>query len=79
MGFLAPDPPQAPQEDPAIKAERDRAQKRANDDRLRSLQDQLRTEDNVRGQRFGTASLLGPLANPAALARRGLRQLFGTG
>jgi hypothetical protein len=56
----------AAQEDPAIKAMRDREQARAEGDRTNAIQDNLRLETRLRNRRFGLRSLLGPLGGTRA-------------
>jgi hypothetical protein len=64
--FKTPAAPQAAQEDPAIKAMRDREQARAEGDRTNAIQDNLRLETRLRNRRFGLRSLLGPLGGTRA-------------
>jgi hypothetical protein len=64
--FKAPKAPAAQQEDPAIKAMRDREQARAEGDRTNAIQDNLRLETRLRNRRFGLRSLLGPLGGTRA-------------
>ncbi len=65
--------PKIPQEDPETKALREAEQKRAEEDRLKTIQDQLRGEQTRSGA-FGLRSLLGPLGTGGAL-----RSLLGSG
>lgn len=67
------DPPEIPQEDPETKALRQAEQKRAEEDRVKTLQDNLRG-DQTRSGAFGLRSLLGPLGSGGAL-----RSLLGSG
>lgn len=67
--------PQAPQEDPEIKAERERMRQRAEEDKIRATQAQLKLETQSREQNVGIASLFGSLAG----GRRGLTSLLGSG
>jgi hypothetical protein len=66
--------PKTPQEDPQITALRNAEQKRAEDDRLRATQDQLRLETRIRNNTFGLRSLFGSLTS-----NRAARSLFGAG
>lgn len=74
--FRLPTPP-TPQEDPAVRAAREREEQRAEQDRQRALQAQLRSETRLsgRGGRQGPASLL--TRGTAGFA--GLRALLGGG
>ena len=67
--------PSVPKEDPAITALRNQEQARAEEDRLRATQDQLRTETRIRSRTGGLRSLLGPLTG----GNRALRSLLGAG
>jgi hypothetical protein len=51
---------QPPQEDPEAKRERERAEERARQERVRAIQEQLATETEARGA-LGTRTLLGDL------------------
>jgi hypothetical protein len=63
MGSLfSPKIPKPPQEDPKVKELRDAEQQRAEDERIKSIQEQLATETRLRrGSSFGLRSLLGNL------------------
>ena len=65
--------PDIPQEDPETKRLREAEQKRAEEDRIKTLQEQLRGEQDRSGA-FGLRSLLGPLGSGGAL-----RSLLGSG
>lgn len=60
--------PKAPQEDPAVKAARDRQQRLAEDDLSAQIQDVVRRRTRARVQQFGNA--------PAGGAFGGLSGLF---
>ena len=60
-----------PQEDPAIAEERRREQQRAEDDRTKATQDQLRAETTLRSRKSGTRSLLGSLLGKSSLLGSG--------
>lgn len=51
--------PKVPQEDPALKAQRLAAAERAEQERIRAIQEQLTMETQQRSGRFGLRSLLG--------------------
>lgn len=80
MGFLSPDPPPqqaAPTEDPAIAAERERLKQRAEEDKIRATQDQLRLETQST-QQNGIGSLQNrSISGP--VGRRLLTSLLGKG
>lgn len=82
MGFLSPDPPpQAqtpiPTEDPAIAAERERLKQRAEDDKVRATQDQLRLETQGTQQNGISGLFNRTLSGP--IGRRALTSLLGKG
>lgn len=80
MSFLVPDrpPPQQqaplPTEDPAVTAERERQKQRAEEDKIRATQDQLKLETQQRSGNAGIASLVGVLGSSG---RRGKTSLLG--
>lgn len=51
--------PATPKEDPAVKAQRDAAEARAQAERVRAIQDQLVAETAIRRRTSGMSSLLG--------------------
>lgn len=61
------------QEDPAVKAARDAEQARAESERIKSTQDQLKVETQFRTPALGIASLRGGLSG-----RRALRSILGS-
>lgn len=73
-GLFKPDTPQIPQEDPEVKAAREREQARAEAARDTAIQDKLGTETQFRSQGLGIASLRGALTG-----RRGRTSLLGAG
>lgn len=72
--FSKPQTPVQQQEDPEVKAAREREQQRAESERIKSTQDQLRVETQFRTPALGIASLRGGLAG-----RRALRSILGSG
>lgn len=65
--FSSPSIPQAPQEDPSIKAERDAQEQRAKEDKIRATQVQLAQETLQRNRGFGVRSLLGSYSSGGSL------------
>jgi hypothetical protein len=59
MSLFSPEPAAVPQEDIAVKRLRDDQQARAEEDRLKSIQAQLRNDTRMRNRVFGVKSLLG--------------------
>lgn len=74
--FETPKTPTPPQEDPSIKAARDAEATRAEQERTRATQDQLRLETSQRNTGLGTRSLLGLFGGTGG---RGLTSLLGSG
>lgn len=72
--FKTPTPSPQQQEDPAVKAMREREQKRAEEERIKATQDQLKAETQFRSPGLGVASLRGGLAG-----RRALKSILGSG
>jgi hypothetical protein len=70
MGFSSPDPPQ---EDPAVKAARQRERERAEAARKRELQEQLRVETSL------VSSQGGSRGGQQSLLSRGTRGFSGSG
>jgi hypothetical protein len=66
--------PKPPAEDPEAKRRRDEMEKRAESERIISIQDQLRGETDRRSGEFGLRSLLGPLGRAGSF-----RSLLGSG
>jgi hypothetical protein len=66
--------PKPPAEDPEAKRRRDEMERRAESERILSIQEQLRGETDRRSGAFGLRSLLGPLGGG-----RSLRSLLGSG
>lgn len=60
-----------PKEDPAIKAKRDAAEIRAEAERIRAIQDQLKVESSMRKRSSGMASLMGPYSGSTSLLGAG--------
>jgi hypothetical protein len=63
-----------PAEDPDAKRRRDEQERRAESERIISIQDQLRSETDRRSGAFGLRSLLGPLGRGGSF-----RSLLGSG
>lgn len=76
--MLSSRPAPAQQEDPSITAQRQAEAQRANDDKIRATQQQLRLETQQANGNVGIASLLGPLGG-GAVGRRLLTSLLGSG
>ncbi len=75
MSFGSQPTPQAAQEDPSITAERARQKQRAEEDKIRATQDQLKLETQQRNGSAGIASLFGLGGG----GRRTLTSLLGKG
>lgn len=73
MTSLFKSDPAPPVENPSVAVERERLQKTAEEDRRRSLQEQLRGVGSRNNDLFGIRSLLGPLGGG------GKRSLLGVG
>lgn len=73
MGFLSPDMPATPVEDPEIARMRKQEQERAEADKTRATQKQLGLETQFANQNTGTRSLLGKLGS----GRRSMTSLLG--
>jgi hypothetical protein len=70
----SPDPPPPVKEDPAIAEERARQKQRAEEDKIRATQDQLKLETQQRNDNSGIASLFGSFGS-----RRLFTSLLGKG
>ncbi len=86
MSIFSSEKPTPPQEDPAVKRLREQEQQRAEDDRIRATQDQLRLETQQNAG-LGTSSLLirrrrsllDSPARPTTIAQRLYRSTLGVG
>lgn len=74
MNLSTPSAPPPAKEDPAIAEERARQKQRAEEDKIRATQDQLKLETQQRNGTSGIASLFGPLGG-----RRLFSSLLGSG
>lgn len=88
MSIFTSEQPKPPQEDPTVKALREREQQRAEDDRIRATQDQLKLETQQNAG-LGVSSLLfrrrrslldsSAAARPPTMAQRFYRSTLGVG
>lgn len=75
MSGLFPKAEKPPAEDPDLKRMREEEQKRAEQDRIRSTQQQLQQETLLANRGLGVASL----RSTGVFRRRGLTSLLGSG